>query len=453
MEAITLYELNNRIKQVLKQEFKESVWITAEITEIQLNHSGHCYLQLADKREADESIVATARGTIWAFTFRTLRPYFETMTGRSLSKGMKVMLNVEVVYHELYGCSLNVRDIDPTYTVGDLERKRREILGQLEEEGIINMNRELEFPLLPKTIAVISSPTAAGFGDFMNQLERNPYGFRFLVKLFPAIMQGDKATESVIAALDRIYAYENLFDVVVIIRGGGSQTDLGCFDSYDMAANVAQFPLPVIAGIGHERDETIVDRVAHLRVKTPTAAAAYLIELFQEQESGLVALRHDFMTGIQDVLSQERNRQLLVVSEFKRSVQIVLSGNVTRMKLLFRHVEHASEIYIRNRLYYFEQLKNRLNSKIALLSEKQKSRIQLVSGVVRQRIQHILTAYGRRLDLAENTVKLADPGKVLARGYSITRLNGKAIKNAVVLKSGDCLETELAEGIVKSEVK
>ncbi len=375
------------------------------------------------------------------------------MTGRSLSKGMKVMLNVEVVYHELYGCSLNVRDIDPTYTVGDLERKRREILGQLEEEGIINMNRELEFPLLPKTIAVISSPTAAGFGDFMNQLERNPYGFRFHVKLFPAIMQGDKATESVIAALDRIYAYENLFDVVVIIRGGGSQTDLGCFDSYDMAANVAQFPLPVIAGIGHERDETIVDRVAHLRVKTPTAAAAYLIELFQEQESGLVALRHDFMTGIQDVLSQERNRQLLVVSEFKRSVQIVLSGNVTRMKLLFRHVEHASEIYIRNRLYYFEQLKNRLNSKIALLSEKQKSRIQLVSGVVRQRIQHILTAYGRRLDLAENTVKLADPGKVLARGYSITRLNGKAIKNAVVLKSGDCLETELAEGIVKSEVK
>ncbi len=453
MEAITLYELNNRIKQVLKQEFKESVWITAEITEIQLNHSGHCYLQLADKREADESIVATARGTIWAFTFRTLRPYFETMTGRSLSKGMKVMLNVEVVYHELYGYSLNVRDIDPTYTVGDLERKRREILGQLEEEGIINMNRELEFPLLPKTIAVISSPTAAGFGDFMNQLERNPYGFRFHVKLFPAIMQGDKATESVIAALDRIYAYENLFDVVVIIRGGGSQTDLGCFDSYDMAANVAQFPLPVIAGIGHERDETIVDRVAHLRVKTPTAAAAYLIELFQEQESGLVALRHDFMTGIQDVLSQERNRQLLVVSEFKRSVQIVLSGNVTRMKLLFRHVEHASEIYIRNRLYYFEQLKNRLNSKIALLSEKQKSRIQLVSGVVRQRIQHILTAYGRRLDLAENTVKLADPGKVLARGYSITRLNGKAIKNAVVLKLGDCLETELAEGIVKSEVK
>ncbi len=453
MEAITLYELNNRIKQVLKQEFKESVWITAEITEIQLNHSGHCYLQLADKREADESIVATARGTIWAFTFRTLRPYFETMTGRSLSKGMKVMLNVEVVYHELYGYSLNVRDIDPTYTVGDLERKRREILGQLEEEGIINMNRELEFPLLPKTIAVISSPTAAGFGDFMNQLERNPYGFRFHVKLFPAIMQGDKATESVIAALDRIYAYENLFDVVVIIRGGGSQTDLGCFDSYDMAANVAQFPLPVIAGIGHERDETIVDRVAHLRVKTPTAAAAYLIELFQEQESGLVALRHDFMTGIQDVLSQERNRQLLVVSEFKRSVQIVLSGNVTRMKLLFRHVEHASEIYIRNRLYYFEQLKNRLNSKIALLSEKQKSRIQLVNGVIRQRIQHILTEYGRRLELAENTVKLADPGKVLARGYSITRLNGKAIKNAVVLKSGDCLETELAEGIVKSEVK
>lgn len=257
MEAISLYELNNRIKQTLKASFADSVWITAEITEVQLNRSGHCYLQLADKREQEDSIVATARGTIWAFTFRTLRPYFETTTGRQLEKGMKVLLNVEVVFHELYGYSLNIRDIDPTYTIGDLERKKREILAQLEADGVIDMNRELEFPVLPKTIAVISSPTAAGLGDFMNQLQTNPYGYRFQVKLFPAIMQGDKTTDSVIAALERIYEYESVFDVVVIIRGGGSQTDLGCFDSYEMAANIAQFPLPVIAGIGHERDETI----------------------------------------------------------------------------------------------------------------------------------------------------------------------------------------------------
>ena len=273
MEAISLLELNSRVKQVLKQQFSETVWVTAEITELQLNRSGHCYLQLVDKREADDSVLATARATIWAFTFRTLQPYFETTTGRQLGKGMKVMLLVEVVFHELYGYSLNVKDIDPTYTVGDLERKRKEILKQLEQEGIIDMNRELEFPQLPKTIAVISSPTAAGYGDFMNQLEQNAYGFQFQVKLFPAVMQGEQTTASVIAALERIYEYEELFDLVVLIRGGGSQTDLGSFDSYDLAAHVAQFPLPVLSGIGHERDETIVDRVAHLRVKTPTAAA------------------------------------------------------------------------------------------------------------------------------------------------------------------------------------
>lgn len=452
MEAISLYELNSRIKQVLKRDFKESVWITAEITEIQFNHSGHCYLQLADKRESDESIVATARGTIWAFTFRTLRPYFETTTGRALAKGLKVMLNVEVVFHELYGYSLNVRDIDPTYTVGDLERRRREILKRLEAEGVIDMNRELEFPLLPKTIAVISSPTAAGFGDFMNHLEKNPYGYRFQVKLFPAVMQGEKTTESVIAALERIYAYETLFDVVVIIRGGGSQTDLGCFDSYEMAANIAQFPLPVIAGIGHERDETIVDRVAHIRVKTPTAAAAYLIECFQEQENGLLSMQQDFTLGIQEVLGRERQRQLLAASEFKRSVQAVLSGNVTRLKLLSRGVEHASEAYVRNRRHDFEQLKNRLGAKISLLSEKQKNRLVLVSGAVRQGVRRMLVDRGRQLELADNTVRLVDPRKVLARGYSITRFKGKAIKGIGELKPGDCLETETAEGIVRSEV-
>ena len=241
MQAVTLYELNNRIKDVLKHGFPETVWITAEITEIQRNRSGHCYLQLADKREGDDNIIATARATIWAFTFRTLQPYFETTTGRALSKGMRVMLLVEVVFHELYGYSLNVRDIDPTYTIGDLERKKQEILKQLETEGIINMNRELPFPLLPKNVAVISSPTAAGFGDFMNQLMNNPYHYQFHVHLFPAVMQGDKTTESVIAALEKIYEYESVFDVVVLIRGGGSQTDLSSFDTYDMAAHVAQF--------------------------------------------------------------------------------------------------------------------------------------------------------------------------------------------------------------------
>lgn len=452
MEALTLYDLNNRIKQVLKKGFVDSVWITAEITEIQLNNSGHCYLQLADKKEKDGSIVATARATVWAFTFRTLRPYFETMTGRSLAKGMKVMLNVEVVFHEVYGFSLNVRNIDPTYTVGDLERKKQEILAQLKEEGIIDMNRELEFPLLPKTIAVISSPTAAGLGDFMNQLEKNPYNYHFHIKLFPAVMQGEKTTESVIAALDRIYEYDFLFDAVVIIRGGGSQTDLGCFDSYELAANIAQFPLPVIAGIGHERDETIVDRVAHLRVKTPTAAAAFLIETFHEQESILEKRKHTFSAGVQSMLHREENRQLVGISAFKRSVVALLTENGTSLKLLSHRMEHAVQLYIGTRQSGFEHLKHRLENRILLVVDRQRNRLQNMQDGIGQKTSHILNNQQRRLEVVATMVRYADPKKVLEQGYSITRVNGKAVKNAAILKPGDLLETEVAQGKISSQV-
>ena len=452
MEAITLYELNNRVKQVLKSDFAEAVWITAEITEILLNRSGHCYLQLADKKDDDETVVATARGTIWAFTFRTLKPYFETTTGRALAKGMKVMLNVEVVFHEVYGYSLNIRDIDPTYTVGDLERKKREILLQLEQEGIIDMNRELEFPVLPKIIAVISSPTAAGLGDFLNHLEKNPYGYHFHVKLFPAVMQGERTTESVITALDRIYEYETIFDVVVIIRGGGSQTDLGCFDSYDMAANIAQFPLPVISGIGHERDETIVDRVSHIRVKTPTAAAAFLIEVFREQEGKLDTLQQDFVAGIQELLNIQTRRQLVAVSEFKRLVQVLLTERVTRLKLISQRIEHASGLYIRNVLSGFDRMAGRIENRLDLLWGRQQNLLEMRSRELRQKVGRIWEENRRRLDLAETTMRLADPRKVLERGYSITRLNGKALKEIGELQPGDLLETEVAQGKIKSKV-
>lgn len=452
METLTLYELNNRVKLALKSSFAERYWITAEITEIQLNHSGHCYLQLADKKEEDESVVATARATIWSFTFRTLRPYFETMTGRPLAKGMKVLLAVEVVFHEIYGYSLNVRDIDPTYTVGDLERKKREILAQLQDEGIIDMNRELEFPVLPKHIAVISSPTAAGWGDFMNQLNTNPYGYRFHVKLFPAVMQGEKAADSVIAALDRIYAYEHLFDVVVIIRGGGSQTDLGCFDSYDIAANVAQFPLPVISGIGHERDETIVDRVAHLRVKTPTAAAAFLIATFQEREGELRNLKHSFAAGVQELLHDGKTRQLKYASDLKRLSGKLLTGNKARLQLLSRQMQHLTLTSLNKRIQGFGQLKHRIVAQTRLILERRQVLAGRRQAELRQKICQILSENRRRLELAEVAMKYADPKQVLKRGYSITRIGGKAVRNPAILHPGDLLETEFAGGKLHSRV-
>lgn len=453
MEAITLYELNGRVKQALKGCFNTSLWITAEITEIQLNRSGHCYLQLADKPEGGDNIIATARATIWAFVFRMLRPYFETTTGRSLEKGMKVMLNVEVVFHEVYGYSLNIKDIDPTYTVGDLERKKREILMQLTEEGIIDMNRELEFPLLPKNIAVISSPTAAGLGDFMNQLENNAYGYRFHVRLFPAVMQGEKTAESVISALEQIYEYESLFDVVVIIRGGGSQTDLGCFDSYDMAANIAQFPLPVIAGIGHERDETIADRVAHVRVKTPTAAAAFLIDIFRERDSELEGLKSDFVNGVEELLHAREKLQITYISAFKQRVKFMLQENNAGLKMLSQRVEHATELFINNRMGAFGHLNLRLQNRINLLLDRQQNHLRVVTADLRQKAAKGISDCRHRLLLAENTVKYVDPKRVLARGYSITRLKGTAVKDPALLMPGCLLETEMAGGKVKSEVK
>lgn len=452
MNAITLYELNSRIRQTLKENFDEAVWITAEITEIQLNRSGHCYLQLADKREDEENMVATARATIWAFTFRTLRPYFETMTGRPLAKGLKVMVLVEVVFHELYGFSLNIRDIDPTYTVGDLERKKREILARLESEGVIDMNRALEFPCLPKNVAVISSPTAAGLGDFMSQLQTNPQGYRFLVKLFPAVMQGEKTTDSVIAALERIYAYESLFDVVVIIRGGGSQTDLSCFDSYELALNVAQFPLPVIAGIGHERDETIVDRVAYMRVKTPTAAAAFLIEAFREQEEQLENWRNDFVAGVQELLHDEQTRQIKCVSDFKRFIQLLLTTHRSNLRWSSQRMEHAVETYLRHWQTCFEPLKIKIARRIDRLLDQQQGQLMQTEKRLPLLTARIFSDHRKRLEMAETTMKYVDPRQVLERGYSITRLHGKALKSTAELSEGETVETELAGGKFYSKI-
>lgn len=431
MEPIGLYQLNNLVKLELKKRFPDTFLVVAEIADVKENRSGHCYLELIEKREGDDAVIATARATIWAFTHRMLKPYFETTTGKSLQKGIKVLVNAEVVFHELYGFSLNIKNIDPTFTVGDLERKRKEIIDRLTREGVIDMNRELDFPLLPKTVAVISSPTAAGYGDFVDQLHRNVYGYAFHTKLFPAIMQGEKTTESVIAALERIYEYESYFDVVVIIRGGGSQTDLGSFDSYDLAANVAQFPIPVLAGIGHERDETIVDRVAYRSVKTPTAAAAFLIEKFSEAEGRLELAKERLMREAKRILQDEKTRQVVKITELKQFTRLFLEGQLNRLALASRNAEHSTGIYFSNQLTRLEQIKMVMGSKVT----------------------EILTANRYFLELAETKMKYADPKNILEKGFSISRVNGKAVRGTLEVQPGDVLETELFEGVIRSEIK
>ncbi len=441
------------MRRVLKDQFAEPLWITAEIASVLENRSGHCYLELVDKCEEEENPVAVAKGTIWAFTYRMLKPYFETTTGRRLEKGMKVLIQAEVVFHELYGFSLNIKDIDPTFTIGDIERTRREIIEQLEQEGIIDMNQNLEMPLLPKNVAVISSPTAAGLGDFLDQLHNNSYGYKFHVKLFPAVMQGEKTTESVIAALDRIYEYEELFDVVVIIRGGGGQADLGSFDSYDMAANVAQFPLPVIAGIGHERDETIVDRVAFVRVKTPTAAAAFLIERFQDFEARIDELKEDFWAGADVLVVRAKNRQQMLAVEVKRMTQRMLDNHINRLRLYSHKSGQAARLFVLNYQGRFGaigvRLKNGVESgfnRSSLAMQGYVERIKRQCRILFEKDLHVL-------ELAETKVKYVDPKNVLERGYSITRLNGKAVRSIESVKVGDVLETSLVDGWVRSVVE
>ena len=250
--AVSLLELNSRIKSGIRQAFPDIVWVIAEISEVNINQSGHCYLELIEKNELTNQISARVKATIWAFTFRKLQPFFESMTGQHLSPGMKILVMAGVDFHEIYGLSLNIKDIDPTYTLGDTARKRQEIIDRLKAEGVYHLNKELELPLVPQRIAVISSSTAAGLGDFMNQLTNNRYGYGFTIALFHSIMQGEEAEESVVAAMEEIFSSIESFDVVVIIRGGGSQADLDCFNSYWMCYHITQFPIPVITGIGHD---------------------------------------------------------------------------------------------------------------------------------------------------------------------------------------------------------
>ena len=408
-QALSLYELNGLVKRTIRDRMSETYWVQAELSDVRSNYSGHCYLEFIQKDASGNNLIAKARGTIWSNIYKMLKPYFEQETGQAFASGIKVLVRVSVDFHELYGYSLTVLDIDPTYTVGDMERKRREILRLLEEEGVIDLNKELEMPVLPQRIAVISSATAAGYGDFCNQLSNNPRGYGFYTELFPAIMQGERVEESIIAALDAIYARLEAFDVVVIIRGGGATSDLSGFDTYELAANCAQFPLPIITGIGHERDDTVIDSIAHTRVKTPTAAAAFLIACMDQ-----VADRLD---NLSFRLQQE-----------------------VRNRLLWEHRR-------------IEGLKQRIPSAVYKRISDAKYGLLAANRDLQMATRQFLSMKKHRLELLQQRLNDALPEKQLARGYSITLKNGKAVKDASALKEGDTLVTLLYKGKVESVIK
>lgn len=404
----SLLQLNQLVRDALEDALPDEYWVEAELSECR-EHGGHCYMELIEKDEHSNTPVARASAKCWRQTWVMVKPYFERTTGQPLRAGMKVLLRVYAQFHEAYGFSWIVSDIDPTYTLGDMARKRQEIIRQLKEEGVFDMQRELHIPIFAKRIAIISAQNAAGYGDFCQQLEDNDYGFRFEVTLFPAIMQGEQVEASVVDALNKIYQRIGDFDVVCILRGGGATADLSGFDTFALAENVAQFPLPVITGIGHERDESILDMVANTRVKTPTAAAALLI---------------DNLLRVLEQLDDASHRIVYAINQR-------LTNQKTRIATLTTLIPTLALRLVSNQRHRIETTENRLPIAIERRLTNQK---------------HLLESISLKL-------QGFDPQLLLSRGYSITLHNGRAVRDPQQLKPGDEIETRVEKGNIKSIVK
>ena len=414
-EHYSLRQLNLLVREAIETELPDEYWVEAELSECREN-SGHCYMELIEKDERTNTPIARASAKCWRQTWQMAKPYFERTTGQQLRAGMKVLLKVYAQFHEAYGFSWIVSDIDPTYTLGDMARKRQEIIRQLKEEGVFDLQRELHIPTFAKRIAVISAQNAAGYGDFCRQLEDNDYGFRFEVTLFPAIMQGEQVESSIIAALNTIYeatvpdgSPSGPYDCVVIIRGGGATADLSGFDTLALAENVAQFPLPVITGIGHDRDESILDMVANTKVKTPTAAAALLIENLRQVLDRINSAQQHLTTAISTKLST-LNVQLSSLQALIPTLALRTIGD-------------------------------------------QRHRIEMLESRLPVAIERRLTSQKHLLESLSLKLQGFDPQLLLSRGYSITLHHGRAVRNPKQLKAGDEIETRVESGTIRSVVK
>lgn len=453
-KKISLLELNKSIQEKIKLNFPESIWVVAEISELKINRNGHCYIELIEKDAINENIIAKSRATIWAFTFRMLKPYFESATGHELASGLKILVQVNIEFHELYSFSLNIIDIDPNYTLGDLAQKKAETLRKLEEDGIINMNKELEFALVPQKIAIISSETAAGYQDFLHQLTNNKYGYKYYLKLFPSLMQGLQAEESIIDSLEKVFQHDHFFDIVVIIRGGGSQADLNNFNNYLLAANVAQFPIPILTGIGHDKDESIVDLVAYKKLKTPTAVAEFIIEktlefeqtvdfykeriydiainFINHQKTKLIRSSSVFIPLTKNILEKQNNKLSIIQEKYKNSSFKLIDKNKNNLRSYFNSLHHSTT----KSLLSAKQNINYLNQKF-------------FSGTT-QLIKENYTL----LEHYKNKAELLDPVQILKRGYSITyTTNREVIKKIHQIKRNDEVITKLFDGEFRSTVK
>ena len=341
MKQYSLSELCTEIQEVVENDLLERYWVRAEIAS--LSARGHCYMELVEKAE-NNTLAAKVRATCWNNVYSLLSAYFIQETGQALRVGMQVLVEVSVDFHPVYGLSLNIWNIDPTYTQGDLAKQRQATIQRLTEDGVMELQQSLEIPTLVRKVAVISAADAAGYGDFCDQLKNNRFGFRFELSLFAATMQGDHAPRSIIQALGKIASEEEKWDIVVIIRGGGATTDLGCFDDYELASHCAQFPLPILSGIGHTRDMSIVDMVTHTSVKTPTAAAEWLIERVAEQVERVNQLEVRLQRATQYAVVQENNKLQAYLQRMSYSAQRLIMQEQNKLQMWGKTIElHSPE--------------------------------------------------------------------------------------------------------------
>ncbi|MCM8820882.1 MAG: exodeoxyribonuclease VII large subunit [Candidatus Omnitrophica bacterium] len=430
MEILTLREFLGQVREVLEFAYPLQYRITAEIARLNIhNQSGHCFPDLVEKE--GNVVVAKARGAIWKSNLTGILKKFRDVVGEDLKEGMKVLFVVEVRFHEVYGLRLNILDIDPSYTLGEFALTRKKVLAQLEKEGLLTKNKQLPFPLVPQRIAIISSESSAGYEDFLNTLHNNPYGYQFLITLFPAYMQGEQAEPSILAALERCYKRRRQYDILVIIRGGGDNVDLHCFDSYNIGKAIAYFPLPVLSGIGHTRDETVIDIVAYKKLISPTATGEFVVSRmrnFEEKLEGISSRLVDFTRGIltkQDAFIKEAGSHLKIFADFflhkaNQNFNIIISDFRTNVSKC-----------IASREFFLKQVPDTLASALRVY--------------VKGRINF--------LERQEDRISFMSPINVLKRGYSITFKDGRVVKDVSELKKGEIIETQLYRGKIKSKVE
>lgn len=446
-KQFSLSQLSLIIKEVVNTAFSNPLWVKAEISELHENRNGHCYLELIEKDNQSNKIIAKQRAIIWERTYRLLKPYFETVTHSELKSGIKVLVLVKVEYSEIYGISLQVMDIDPTYTIGDLEQQRALVIQQLIADGVFEMNKGIAFPTVPQRIAIISSETAAGYEDFCNQLNKNRFGFKFNIKLFNAFMQGDLAEQSIIEAMEKIPVQD--FDILVITRGGGSKSDLACFDRYELANNVAQFPIPVIAAIGHERDTSVVDLVAHTRVKTPTAAAEFIIEKVSLYWQSMQSMYEQVIENIKYKLEQEL-QNIEQYSKIILGIDAVLELKKEQLKHLTEKMKWSAINIVREQNRLLSTINLHFKTLTRNTIQKQQKRLDNVVKSISIYSKSVLKQNNQSIFHIEKVVDAYNPKHILKKGYSITINNGKILKSTQNVKVGEEITTILYDGKLSS---